>query len=246
MSRKHLEARITETENDLNLCIPKFNCDNALGKIPPPLPANHHVLALVAPPGSGKTSLLLGLITTKGEHKVYRGIFHNLILFMPSSSRDSLANNPFKHHDPRKTFETLNYENLLGVYNMLLDSSANGQNSLLILDDVTSDLKNTEVQKLLSRIINNRRHLRCSIHLLIQGYIAAPLSIRKLITHLALWKPNNLKEIQALAEELLFVSKNTIDAILKHTYQSPHDFLFVNIATQKYHRNFNELHFESK
>ena len=66
---------ISETENEIALTLPKFSCDVCLGKhIPKPLPSMHHFMTFCGPPGSGKTSLFLGLLTSKGDQKVYRGV----------------------------------------------------------------------------------------------------------------------------------------------------------------------------
>jgi len=162
---------------------------------------------------------------------------------MPEASRSSLKDEPFKEHDPRKMFDELNIENLTSVYEMLLKFAEKKQHSLLIFDDVTADLKDLQVQKLLNRIVQNRRHLKCSIQLLVQSYISIPLTTRKLITHLILFRPNNRRETESLASEILFIDKNTLQAVMKHTYQQHHDFLYVDVTNQKYYKKFNALTF---
>jgi hypothetical protein len=194
-------------------------------------------------PGSGKTSLFLGLLTSKGDSRVYRGVYDHIFLFMLVASRASLKDEPFKEHDARKTFDELDIEHLTSVYDMILKFSEKKQHSLIIFDDVTSDLKDVQVQKLLNRIVQNRRHLKCSIQLLVQSYIAIPLTTRKLITHLILFRPNNKKELESLASEILFIDKNTLQAIMKFVYKEAHDFMFVDVAMQKYFRRFNPLTF---
>ena len=68
-------------------------------------------------------------------------------------------------------------------------------NSLLILDDVTAELKNNETQQLLKPIVFNRRHYRLSVLLLAQSYINIPLSLRNTITHGIFYKPRNKKGV---------------------------------------------------
>ena len=76
--------KIAEAKNEINLTLPKFTCDHPLGKhIPKPLPSQHHFMTFVGAPGAGKTSLFLGLLTSKGESRVYRGVYDHLFVFMP-------------------------------------------------------------------------------------------------------------------------------------------------------------------
>ena len=154
-----------------------------------------------------------------------------------------MENNPFEKHEPRKTFDELNLKNLTAIYEMLLTFSEEKKNSLVVLDDVTSDLKSIEVSRLLAKIVQNRRHLKVSIHLLVQSFISVPLGVRKLITHLALFRSNNKKEVGSLADELLFIEKKQLEAVLQYTYKEPHSFLFVDVQNQKYYRKFALLTF---
>jgi len=45
-------------------------------------------------------------------------------------------------------------------------------------------------------LINNRRHYRLSIFLLVQYYNSIPLQIRRLTTAISLFKPANKKELE--------------------------------------------------
>jgi len=234
--------RITEYKSDLKLDIPEFVCDKCLGDhISEPFPNGHHFMCLAAMPGSGKTSLAMGLLTTKGAYRQYRKVFHDVYLFMPKHSQSSLKNSPFKNHDEEKIFDTLNYQNLQDVYEKVQASAERDENSLIIFDDMTADLKNHENLKFFMMLINNRRHLRLSIWILVQSYIAIPLNLRKTITDLVMWKPGNKKEYYSLFEELLQMPKDVAEAVTQYTYQKKHDFLFVNTLSGNMYRNFNKL-----
>ena len=77
--------------------------------------------------------------------------------------------------------------------------------SLLIVDDVTSSLRNLNIQMLLKKTIFNRRHYRLSIICLVQYYHAMSLAIGKTISHLACYKPRNKHKMSSIWEELVFL-----------------------------------------
>ena len=153
----------------------------------------------------------------------------------------SLKNSPFKNHDPEKIFDELNYENLEEVYTRVKNSSEEDQNTLLIIDDMTSDLKNHENLKLFMMLINNRRHLRLSIWILVQSYIAIPLNLRKTISHLVMFKPANKKEYISLFDELLHLPKQLAEDVTQWVFKKNHDFLMVNVQTGALYKNHNKL-----
>ena len=62
--------------------------------------------------------------------------------------------------------------------------------------------------KLLNSLVNNRRHLRLSIWMSVQTYKSIPLSNRKTINVLVLFKCSNKAEIRAIWEETPFLSKD--------------------------------------
>ena len=153
----------------LNLDIPTFTCDSSpLGEHLNQYEMLSHLnsysfTAIIGRPGSGKTSLVISFLTGKGDKKVFRKVFNHVLIVMPSSSRNSMKKNPFKNHPDEKMFEELNYDTIETIYNNLLESSENKQKTLLILDDVGASLKNNEIQKILRKIIYNRRHLKVHI-----------------------------------------------------------------------------------
>ena len=113
--------------------------------------------------------------------------------------------------------------------------------SLLILDDVTTSLKNLDVQMLLKKLIFNRRHYRLSIIILVQSYIAMPLAIRKTISHLICYKPRNLKETSAIWEELIFLDKETGEGLQRFVFDERYSFLFACADTNELYKKFDRI-----
>ncbi len=67
-----------------------------------------------------------------------------------------------------------------------------------------------------------------------------PLDIRKCITNLFLYKPSK-KEIQIIFEELIESKKTLFHDVMKMTFDSTHNFLFINVPSQRMFKNFDEL-----
>ena len=68
------------------------------------------------------------------------------------------------------------------------------EDTLLLIDDYASELKNNCLLKLLNSLVNNRRHLRLSIWMGVQTYKSIPLSNRKTINVLVLFKCMNKEQ----------------------------------------------------
>jgi len=172
-----------------------LTCDNDLKGIPPPLPAHdggHFALIISGKPKSGKSTLALGLLTSKGKHRVYRGKFDNIIIFVPKHSLSSLKHNPFKALSPEKVFSELTTENLTKAYEMVKSNAESGETTLIFLDDMASSLKqNMKTQELFNRICFNRRHLKTSVMFLVQTFKSIPVNCRKTASHVILFKNFN-------------------------------------------------------
>jgi hypothetical protein len=86
------------------------------------------------------------------------------------------------------------------------------------MEDVTASLKNLDALMLLKKIIFNRRHYRLSILCLVLSCNAISLSLRKSINHLACCKPRDTHEISATWEELVFLDKETGEALQRYVF----------------------------
>lgn len=235
---------ITEKPSNFDITRPKFACDSPLSdnpNFPEFLPNHHFYFCFSAPPKTGKTSTSLGLLTSRGKKKVYRGVFANIIVFMPLESIRSLKNNPFKDVDEKKVFHELTAENLQEAYEILQEFAEDEENSLIYMDDMASYMKDNSVKQLLNMIVRNRRHLRCSIMNCVQSYNSIPLDNRKLITHLWLGKITNKKEGDNIFTELMFQPREVYDAVLRYTFKKPHDFLYLDINNNEMYKNWNKL-----
>jgi hypothetical protein len=229
----------------IDLKPPEFICDNDIGDHL----NNHDMLkhlnkftfnGFIGKPASGKTSLMIAMLTSKKDKRIFRKTFNNILLVMPETSRNSLKKNIFEKHPQDKMYEELNYESITDIYNKLNEYSKQKETTMLILDDVGATLKNTSIQTILRKIIYNRRHLKVSIFILLQSFMSLPKEIRKLFNNIFMFKPSKV-EFENLFDELFETKKELAVDIMNFVYKNPHDYLMLNVDTQKMYKDFDEI-----
>jgi len=241
---------IKEKKSNIKLDMPKFVCDNKLtSNNITPLPNQTFYMVFSGPPRSGKTSLALSMLSTKKSKAnktkpLYRNVFDKIYVVMPEASLKSLKNNPFKGISEDQIYHELTAENLFNIIEDVKENSAEGLQSLLFIDDMTAYMKNSNmVIKMLNELVANRRHLKCSIMMMVQFMNSIPLSNRKLITHLVSFKTTNKKECESILGELIHLPKEDYQEICRHCWKNKHDFMYVDIEEGSFHRCFNKLKF---
>ena len=128
-------------------------------------------------------------------------------------------------------------------YNQIIKYEENKEDTFLLIDDFASELKNSDVLKLLNPLVNNRRHLRLSVWMSVQTYKSIPLSNRKTINLLVLFKCMNKAETKALWEEMSFLPKEVFFDLLQYVFQKPFDYLVLDRDNNEYYRKFNKIEF---
>lgn len=186
--------------------------------------------------GSGKSSLLMNLI--KGP---YKKKFHNIYYFCPSVSFTSVLHHPFKKHD--KVYHELNVSALSEIYGELEKKKEDGEDeySLIIIDDMASDLKNNDLQIVMNKMMIKSRHLRVSWVITLQQFYYFPKALRRQITNLILFKTKSIDEFSSAAKELF--NMNGDDALTLHNYvfDENYNHLDVDTVLNVYYKNFNKL-----
>ena len=188
--------------------------------------------------GSGKTSLMTSFLKTP---ELFYRVYHNIYLFMPPNSRASLKDNFFDKRIPEEQiYDTLDYENLDEVFNIIQSNADENYLSLIIFDDVQKYLKDNAIQKLLLNIINNRRHLKTSLFFCCQNYISIPRMIRQGLTDIFVFKINKT-EMENIFLEQFEQYKDDFTKIMKLCYNEPHNFLYINTNSQRLFKNWDEI-----
>jgi hypothetical protein len=227
---------------ELKLSVPQFICDDNIN----PKLNDYEMLShfnrytfngVIGKPASGKTSLIMSWLTSK---KVFKKMFNHVLVVMPTSSIHSMKNNPFKDHPEDKMYNDLNLQTIESIYNRLEESSAEKQNTLLIMDDVGASLKNPAIKTIMRKIIYNRRHLKVQIIILLQSFMSLEKEIRKLFNNVIMFKPSKV-EFENLFEELFEFAKDVALDIMNIAYDEPHNYIMLNVDTQKIYKKFNEI-----
>ena len=229
----------------LKLDIPEFTCDCGLGEHLKKYDMLNHLNAYTfdifsGKPGSGKTSLMVSFLSGKKDKRIYRKVFNHVFLVMPQTSIQSMKKNIFKNHDPSKMFNEIDLETIEKIYQSLETASSEGENSLLIMDDIGASLKNNEIQKIFRKIVYNRRHLKVKVVILVQSFLSLPKEIRKLLNNIFMFKPSKV-EFENLFDELFETNKHLAIDIMNIGYEKPHDYLMLNVDSQKIYKGFDEL-----
>ena len=193
----------------------------------------HSTNLLIGKPGSGKTNLIYQIMKSI-TNKCYDKIF----LFQPEKSRISMKDKLFDQLPDDQKFEELSLENLEYVNDTLDDEG----NNCIIFDDMGAYLKNNDIKKLLKEIVMNRRHKHVSIYFLVQTYFSIEKDIRKLFSNLFIFKCSR-HEMLNITSEMIEQHNDKINEIVKIVYDKPHNFLFINVDSQRMFKNWDELIF---
>lgn len=232
---------ITDDGTEIQLHYPKFSVDAAFPGVPLPLPQQACFAAFIGPPRSGKTSLTTSLLT-QTQPKLYSGVFDHVYLFVPEASFASMTSSPFASHD--KVVHTFDQESLSTLVTVLNQTRKKGENTLVIIDDFMTELKNTHLRKDFERLVANRRHLRVSVWVISQVYRGIPASTRKMLSHLFLFRPSNLRELETIREELVPRDRVEFHRIFNFVFPpgaDPHTFMMLDTASGEIYNRFAKI-----
>jgi KaiC/GvpD/RAD55 family RecA-like ATPase len=231
----------------LDTKVPEMTCDHGFNPLLENIPMLKHInnwsfTLIVGRPGSGKTSLLVSWLSSKGKNRILRKSFDNIYLCMPTNSRQSLKNNIFERHSTDKMWNDLTLESISKIYENLEKnvSEKPKKSSLIILDDCGASLKSKNIQEHFRRILYNRRHLSCHIIVLVQSYLSVPKEIRKLATNVIMFKPSKV-ENENFYTELMPHKRDMIDELSKYIYKKRGDYLLLTVDSGKLYSDYNEI-----
>lgn len=247
-----METRINEIPYDKPININKFNfsCDDEDKSISKPLPRKSFSMLIIGRPGSGKTNLLLNLITKRG--KGFNRKFDKVYVISPSLGTIS-DDDPFELIPDEQKFENVNIEVLDTICETIKNS---GEKVLLILDDCIADLRgrgNASVENKLQKIFFNRRHLcgsggSCSIIATSQTWTKIDPKLRKSCSHYCLFENRNKKEIAAVFDEVILIPYKEFMDVFKFVFDKKYNFMFIDNTENQdrmLHKNFNLLDISS-
>jgi energy-coupling factor transporter ATP-binding protein EcfA2 len=200
----------------------------------------HNFSLFLGKAGSGKSTLLISLLQSR---PMFRGVYHNIILFCPANSRASIANDFWSQNLPdEQIYDDLNLDNLAEAYAIAEANASEGFRTLIVLDDVQSKLKG-ECEKMLLHMVNNRRHAGLSIWMACQTYMSIPRQVRQGLTDLFVFKVGKT-EAGHIFNEQVELPSDLFQEVLAVVHKNPHDFFYINTNSRRIFSNWDELLFD--
>ena len=243
---------IIEHKSNLEVKNSPNNLDKQLHpNLSPELPNyNGFSWVIVGSSGSGKTTLLYSLMKAgvkKGIRHGYKKVFDKIYIVSPTIGNESIKNDPFKTIPNNQVYRELTLDNLDKIQTELENNREHDKNSVLILDDVGSELKKSKaIEKKLISIIQNRRHLYTSIFILLQKFRDSPTGIRNNMSHFTTFRPKNMIERESTINEMFNFTKEESNKLMDYIFDNKHDFLYVDMSLHNsgqyiFYKNFNHL-----
>ena len=250
---------ITEIPNsELSVSKIAMHCDKCImdskkRSVAKPLMSTSHFYVISGASGSGKSNLIINLLkstkTTKDKKhkKSYRNMFDNIILVSPSAH--TIKDSPLENVADEQKFDSISEDMFDMVNSMTEDSVEDDKHTLLILDDVSSQLRAKENEKQLTQLVKNRRHLNLSIWVVTHKVTDAQPSLRSNANLIFLFKPKTNREIETIQTEYMMMPKKEADELMRAAYKNRYDFMLIDTSLRTsseflYFRNYNQLIFE--
>jgi len=233
-----------EDSNYSNLNSIQMLCDKPLTtkrEIKEPFANCSFFMSIIGPPGSGKSSLMLQMISSKKD-KIYYRVFKDIMYVCPSSSRSSVKDNPL---DDVVTFDNLNYDVLEEVQQNKerYDKQDKNYNQLLIIDDCGSFLKDSSSIDMLNELSMNRRHISLSIIILVQYMVSIPRSVRSQLSSVIMFKPANNEDLETIRKEFVSMKKKDFENLSRFVFRFKHDNLFIDRGNNELYKNLQKINF---
>lgn len=231
------------------------NLDRELAKdIPFPLP-NYSGFNFVisGASGSGKTTLLTSMMTARkknGIRQSYRRVFDKILICSPTLGQGKSAkNDPFKDVPSEQKWKTFTVAHMDEIFKTIESNREDDEHTVLILDDIGAQLrKSATAEKQLVSLLQNRRHLFCSVFILVQKFKDLPSGIRNNMSHFATFRPKNQLEHQSICDEVFPFHRKQHQQIMDYVFENDDRFSFLLIDMSlketnkfRYFNKFNEI-----
>lgn len=231
------------------------NLDKQLAKdIPFPLP-NYSGFSFVisGASGSGKTTLLTSMMTARkinGVRQSYRKVFDKILICSPTLGQGKSAkNDPFKDVRGEQKWKTFTVAHMDEIFKTIESNREDDEHTVLILDDIGAQLrKSATAEKQLVTLLQNRRHLFCSVFILVQRYKDLPSGIRNNMSHFVSFRPKNQLEHQSICDEVFPFNRKKHQQIMDYVFDNDDRFSFLLIDMSlketnmfRYFNKFNEI-----
>ena len=185
--------------------------------------------------GSGKTSLIVSLL-----RGVFKKCFHSIYVIMPPNSRASLDNDIFSKLPEDQVYDDLTESVLNDIYEKVKEDSSQGYYSLLIIDDFQNMFKQSNIEKLLQKIILKMRHIRTTTFLLQQNVKSLPRNLRLLVSNYITFDLGK-SQMMDLFDESIQLDKNKFQEIMDLGFKHKYDWLLINLRNKNIYSKFDKI-----
>jgi thymidine kinase len=191
---------------------------------------------LIGSMGSGKTTLMINLM-----RNVFNKCFTHIYVIMPPQSRASVKDNWLEKNIPSQYFkDEISVEILQDILKELKDNTKNKEFSMVVIDDMGSDLKNKFIVKQLQKMILSMRHLRCSFWLLQQNFQQLAKPLRELATNFITYDIGK-SQLEKLFNESVQLEKDKFLELTDLAFDKPHEWICLNTKTKRFFKGFDEI-----
>lgn len=240
MSEQKFDIKVIETEKS---AVPLRGCMKS--GILPKFPSS---VCLSGRSGSGKTNLLLNMLTRQDMLKDY---YHYILVFSPTAGKydDTYRALKIPEENFIEEFDSEVFERLIDSRKQLIEEKgikwvAKNSRVCIILDDVIANrdfLQSSTALKLFSLL----RHYLCSIYIMIQSYTKLPRALR-LNCNATYIFPASQSEIEVLKDEVTpaGLTKKQFEKVIEYATREPYNFLSINNHAkqgERIRKNLNEI-----
>lgn len=213
----------------------KVNNDDPLPVLKP-LPNWNFASVICGTPGTGKTSLLINLVT-----RYYKKMFNKVYLF--SGSLQTLPDRfTSKIHEERI------FSNLDNLEQIMEDIKASDDKCLLIFDDLMKEVDDNK--KLISKLLANRRHMGagCCVFVVTQKLNRLSLILRTMFDSVYFFSLESKRELNSLFDDYISLDRKEFDEIVRYAKDSKvqHPFLFIDKRNGEIYLKFNKLEIKNE
>lgn len=221
-----------------------------------PLPLKPCNYGIFGKKGSGKTNLILNIITRK-ESPWYKH-FDKIFLISTTADKDDKMKELVDDVGEHQFFKELNNQNLTSIIeyidNYTEEFKKKKKNKgkkpafLIIYDDIIHDLARRKDTRLMNMLATQNRHRHITNCYLLQKYNTyLPTVIRSNLDVISYFRTDNKKELQSFVEEMP-CNEDVLMKMYQFATKEPFSFLHINMYAPKtrfYHR-FDEIETSSK
>ena len=209
-----------------------------------PLPRPPFRLLAIGSTMSGKTTMALNLI---GDFLIHNGksIFDKIFVFTPTALSDTkfqLFADSDALNDRTYITSDLNME----IISYLTNRPADDDQILVYIDDFASAKKELKEKVFQDLYFRGSHHANLSTIFCSQYYYAIPINIRTNASHIIVYPLSGAREHSLLKYELSnpTIHDEIFDEMLKQVHSEPHSFLYYEMASRKFHKNFDTNEFD--